>query len=180
MHKIVKSYSGVSKFFHWIIALIVILMLSGSFFLGSLPAPLKSQAFMFHKSFGITVLILMVLRLLWLAYAGKPPLPVTVPLWQKFFAHLVQYSLYFFLLLMPICGWLMSVAANKPPVFFGMFSLSLPWITPSKALAEFFELCHNTIAWILIALIILHICGAIKEHFIDKDGVLLRMLPERK
>lgn len=177
MTKVVTGYSSGSKFFHWIIALIVILMLAGSFFLDDLADAMKPFAYMMHKSFGLTVLVLMLLRLFWILYTGRPSLPDTVPLWQKIMARTVQYSLYVFVILMPIVGWMMSVAADRTPVYFGLFPVPLPWIEPNKELASFLAECHTTIAWIIIGLLVLHVAGAFKHYFINKDGVVQRMLP---
>lgn len=176
-NKLVSSYSPGSKILHWVIALIVITMLTGSFFIESLPKEYIGSAFMWHKSFGITVLFLMLLRLVWIVIKGKPALPVTVPAWERIFSHIVHYALYFFVILMPICGWIMSMAGDRIPNFFGLIKLPLPWISPNKELAELMAQAHNTIAWIIIALLILHIAGALKHHFINKDKVLRRMLP---
>ncbi len=175
----ISSYSTGSKVFHWLIALIVICMLSGSFFLDDVPEKYKSVAYMMHKSLGLTVLFLMVVRFFWIQYAGKPALPATVPAWQKVVSRIVQYALYLLLITMAMCGWIMSVAAERIPSYFGLFNLSLP-IQPSKSLAKLMNQSHETIAWVLIVLIVLHIAGAIKHHFIDKDNVLKRMLPGSK
>jgi cytochrome b561 len=151
-------------------------MLSGSFFLGNLPEQYQPSAYMMHKSFGLTLLFLVLARFFWIQYAGKPALPKTVPMWQKILSRTVHYSLYLLLICMPLCGWVMSVAGNRVPSYFGLFQMPLP-IKANKALSEFMDQSHKTIAWILIALIVLHIAGAIKHHFIDKDNVLKRMLP---
>lgn len=177
MQEVVSRYSTGSKFFHWLIAIIVILMLSGSFFLDDLPDQTKPFAFMMHKSFGLTVLALMIMRLAWIVHKGRPSLPDTVPLWQKFMARLVQYSLYVFVILMPMVGWMMSVAANRTPVYFNLFPVPLPWVSPNKEMASFLVQCHKTIAWIIIGLLVLHVAGAFKHYFIDKDRVVQRMLP---
>ncbi|KTC93726.1 MULTISPECIES: cytochrome b [Legionella] len=170
------SYSGGFKFLHWLIALVVILMLVGSYFLEDLPAQYRGTAFMLHKSVGISVLFLMLFRLVWVWRKGKPSLPVSVPLWQRILSRTVQYALYFFLIAMPLCGWIMAVASNKAPYFFGLFQLGLPGIEPNQALSHLMKETHNTIAWVIIVLIALHIAGAIKHHFIDKDKVVQRML----
>jgi cytochrome b561 len=170
------SYSTVSKTIHWTLALIIILMLSLSFFLGDVAKPNQPLAYMIHKSFGLLVLGLMVVRLFWIYLRGKPPLPMTVPQWQQWLARGVQYFLYFFLFLMPITGLIMSVAADHPPFFFGLFKVSLP-IAPNENLAEFMAGAHEIIAWILIGLLVLHISGAMKHYFVDKDKVLQTMLP---
>ncbi|CDZ78255.1 hypothetical protein BN59_02565 [Legionella massiliensis] len=175
--KQVQHYSKGSKFLHWLIAVVVIIMLCGSYFLDDLPEQYIGTAFMFHKSIGITILFLMLLRLIWILYAGKPDLPQSVPAWQRSLSKLVQYALYFFVILMPLCGWIMSTAANKAPYFFNMFRFPLPVVPFDKNLAGLMKNAHNTIAWILIALVVLHIAGVLKHHFIDKDNILRRMLP---
>lgn len=177
MKAVVVNYSKGLKFFHWLIALIVICMLGGSFFLDDLPKPYISTAFMIHKSFGITVLVLMLLRLYWLKHTGRPQLPPSMPAWEKFLSRFVQYSLYFFLIIQPLSGWIMSVAANRIPSYFGLIELPFPGISSDKGLATFMETCHIIIAWIIIGLLVLHVAGALKHHFINKDNVLRSMLP---
>ena len=179
LKKQVPNYSTGSKWIHWLVALIVISMLAGSFFLDDVPEQYKGRAYMIHKSVGLTVLFLMILRLFWIRYRGKPALPVSVSAWERFLSHLVQYSLYVFVILMPLCGWIMSVAANRTPVFFGLFPVPIPGIAPNKALSQLMLQAHITIAWIIIALLVLHIAGALKHHFIDKDDVLRRMWRNR-
>ncbi|MFA5959170.1 MAG: cytochrome b [Tatlockia sp.] len=176
----VVNYSRGSIILHWLIAVIVMIMLSGSYFLDDLPEQYIGTAFLIHKSVGITVFFLMGLRVLWLWMYGKPKLPQTMSMWQKALAHTVQYAMVIGLFLMPLCGWIMSVAANKIPSYFGLFSLPLPWIEPSKALASFMKESHNTIAWILIVLIIVHIIGALKHHYIDKDTIFRRMVSSKR
>lgn len=172
----VREYSTGSKFLHWFIAVIVLIMLAGSFFLGNLPEQYIGSAFMLHKSFGVTILFLMGCRLIWIAYTGKPPLPASVPRWQRLLSYLVQYALYLFLILMPLSGWIMSTAANKAPYFFNLFQFPFPGIPTNENLASLMKETHNTIAWIIIALVVLHIAGAIKHQFIDKDELMRRML----
>jgi len=176
----ILNYSSLTKFFHWFIATLVVLMLSGSFFLEDVPEQFAGTAYMIHKSLGLTVLTLMVLRLLWILHAGRPSLPNTVPKWQRLLSRTVQYSLYLFLILMPLSGWIMSMAANRVPSFFGLFNVPFPGIAPNEDFSKVMVDVHETIAWILIFLLILHVSGAIKHHFIDKDDVLRQMLPRRK
>ncbi len=176
MTRDVVRYSAGSKFFHWLMAIVVIGMLSFSFFLDDLPETYQSVAYMLHKSVGLTVLFLMFARFFWIQYCGKPALPSTVPGWQKIMSRIMQYSLYVLLISMAMCGWLMSVAAERVPTYFGMFRMTLP-IAPNKAFAKLMDQSHKTIAWVLIVIIVLHVAGAIKHHFIDKDNVLKRMLP---
>ena len=78
---------------------------------------------------------------------------------------------------MPLSGWIMSVAADKIPRYFGLFSVPFPGIAPNKSLADTMSESHEIIAWIIIGFIVLHVAGALKHHFIDKDHVLKSMLP---
>jgi len=170
----ITAYSKGSKFFHWLIAIVVIGMLSFSFFLENLPDQYQSTGFMIHKSLGLTVLVLIVLFFLWTQYTGKPDLPTITPKWQIILARFVQYSLYALLICMPLSGWVMSIAAGRVPSYFGLFNVPLPMVA-NKALSNTMQNTHETIAWILIALIALHIIGALKHHFINKDSVLKTM-----
>lgn len=176
MAKSVTGYSKSYKALHWLIAIVVIGMLSGSFFLGDLPNAMKGTAYMLHKSTGLVILALMLCRLVWIHISGKPDLPDSIPAWQRAASHLVHYGFYLFLLLMPLSGWIMSTASDKNPDFFGMFIAKFPGVPVDKQLAGFMNQTHETIAWILIALVILHIGAALKHYFINKDDVLQRML----
>ncbi|KGP63858.1 cytochrome B561 [Legionella norrlandica] len=177
--KVASEYSMLSKLFHWIIAFAVIGMLAAGFFLDDIPKPFQGTAYMLHKSIGITILFLMILRFIWINIKGKPALPDSVRSWERALSGFVQYGFYILLLLMPLSGWIMSVAADRTPSYFGLFQAPLPWIEPNKSLAEFMVESHETIAWILIAFITLHVLGALKHHFIDKNNVLKRMLPRK-
>lgn len=175
-----EAYSRGSKFFHWTIALLVTGMLSVTFFLDQLFAKENIKtAFMVHKSLGLTILVLMIARIFWIIKTGRPALPQSVKYWERFLARLVQYCLYLLLILMPLSGWIMSVAKNRAPVFFNLFTVPFPGIPLSDNLAEFMAGWHNRFAWMLIVLLALHISAALKHHFINKNNVLRTMLPSR-
>jgi cytochrome b561 len=178
--RVKTAYSPGVKFLHWLIALLVIVMLCVGFLLDSLPDGYQSTAYMLHKSTGITILFLMIIRFIWVHISGRPPLPETMKSWEKLLSRFVQYSFYALLILMPLSGWILSVAADRIPVFFNLFKAPLPWITPDKSLADFMGETHEVIAWIIIVFLTLHILGALKHHFIDKDRVLKTMLPGDK
>lgn len=175
----VSRYSSGSKWLHWIVALIVIPMVCFSFFLDDLPETVRGTGINLHKSFGLLVLFLMFLRLFWILKKGKPSLPASVPIWQRFAARMVQFFLYVALFVMPLAGWIMSTAANKVPSFFGLFTLPLPGVPANKALAKNMFEVHEIFAWIIIGLLVLHIAGALKHYMIDKDKVAQRMFPEK-
>src|SRR5688572_1609174 len=110
-----SSYSKGSKWLHWLVAVVVITMLSLSFFLDDLPESYKPVSYMIHKSFGLTVLFLMVLRLIWIMHSGRPAWPDSVAKWERIISSTVQTLMYLFLFLMPICGWTLSLAAGRVP-----------------------------------------------------------------
>lgn len=172
----IDSYSRGSKWLHWMVAIIVMGMLSFSFFLGDIPDQYQSSAYIIHKSLGLTVLFLMCVRLFWIIHTGRPELPFAVPAWERVLTRVVQTSMYILLFAMPIVGWIMSAAGGRNPIYFGLFELPLPGVGVDKQLSHTMENAHGIIAWILIVLITLHVLGALKHHFINKDRVLHRML----
>ena len=95
---------------------------------------------------------------------------------EKYLARLVKWALAAVGIIMPLSGWLMSSAADKPIMFFGLFQVP-PLLAPDKPLAHLFKESHETIAIVLVVLLGLHVAGALRHHFLVKDNVLTRMLP---
>lgn len=175
----VKGYSLGFRILHWAMAFFIISMLIFGFFLEDLPKAYQDTAYMLHKSFGLTLLFLMMLRFLWIKRLGKPALPDRIPFLEKLLAHTVQYFMYIFIILMALAGWIMSVAKGYIPNYFGLFPVYFPGVEGNKPLGSFMGEAHEVIAWILIALITLHILGALKHHFINKNNVLKRMITSK-
>lgn len=172
------SYGSVAKLFHWVISLLIIgMLIVGTSFSFIDKGPFKMALYTAHKSTGLTILILMVLRLLWRWANPTPKLPDSVPSWQRKLAHLSHFLLYLCVILIILAGWIMSTAAGHPPNFWWMGHISLPLIPKSKQLASIASDFHTGLAWTLLVLIIIHVCGALKHHFIYKDNVLKRMAP---
>jgi len=171
----VKSYSLLVKTLHWLIALAVFGMLLMGFFLDDIPEQFQSTAYLMHKSTGLTILWLMILRFIIVHITKRPALPSAMHLWEKVLSRVVQYGFYTLLILMPLSGWIMSTAANRIPSYFGLFNIPFPGISPDKQLAHFMGESHEIIAWVIIAFLTLHIAGALKHHFINKDNVLKSM-----
>jgi cytochrome b561 len=180
MSQSVTTYSSLSKIVHWVIAFAVIVMLSFGFFLDDIPDASKGTAYMLHKSVGLTILFLMVFRIISIKIKGRPPLPDSVKTWERYLSRLVQYSFYLLLLLMPLSGWILSLAAERVPSYFGLFNMPLPGIGPNKSLSEFMAESHRVIAWMIITLLFFHVAGALKHYFYDKDHVLQNMLPGKE
>ena len=169
-----QEYGVVSKCLHWLIALLVIAMLIYGFLLGSFPRNWHHTVVMLHKSFGLIVLALSLLRILWLWFHRKPDMLNNMSAWQQLLAEVVHFLLYIMLVALPLSGWIMATASNKPPVFFNWFSFAFP-IPVDYRVASIASDCHTVFAWIVIGLIALHVLGALKHALIDKDDTLRRM-----
>lgn len=174
-----STFGFIAKSFHWVIAVIIIAMLVFGYFLEDVPAPLQEFAYNTHKTMGIIVLTLMVLRLGWRWCNIQPAYSSTYPLMMRFLAHASHYVIYGVVIAMPISGWVMATAAGKIPHFLGWFYFPMPGISLNPHLAgQAFQL-HNLLAIVLIVLLSLHVIAALFHHFVLSDNVLRRMLPGR-
>jgi cytochrome b561 len=172
-------YGSVAKFFHWTIALLIIGLLALGFAVTFMDdMPIQEPLINIHKLFGLLVLTLAALRLLWLLYNPRPPMLEGMAAWERIGAHLVHGLLYLFMFLMPITGWVMSMAAGHTPNFLGI-KFPLWGIPTDKALSHQFFTIHKYSAWALIIVLVVHVGAALKHHFLAKDKVLKRMLPNR-
>lgn len=172
-----SQYGVGAKVLHWTMALIVIGMLILGLYIDNLPISMKKLSLLgWHKSFGILVLMLVIIRLFWRFINVTPSYSNQMPGWQKLAAHGMHLSLYLFMIVMPLTGWLMSSAAGVTVSFFGLFTLPNMVSANASMQGDFFQI-HSTCADILIAFICLHVLAALKHHVWDKDDILRRMLP---
>ncbi len=156
-------------------ALIVIGLLAVGFYMGELKSsPFKLQIYGLHKSFGMLVLALVILRVFW-RFVSRPPISLpSHARWEKLLAHLVHILLYAGMVGMPLTGWLMSSAGDFPVHIFGLFEA--PHIVgKNEAIFRATRELHETFGYMLLAAVGLHFAGALKHHFIDRDGTLRRM-----
>lgn len=170
-------YGVVAISFHWVMALLVVVMLGVGLYMAELPlSPTKFEIYQMHKSAGVLVLLLAVGRLAWRVTHPGPVLPAGTPGWQKGLAHATHWSLYLLLLGLPLTGWLFSDAMGYHPNLFGV---PLPVLMQPNAEwgAELKE-AHEIGASVLMFLLGLHVAGALKQHFVAKTDVLQRMLPQ--
>jgi len=171
-----RPYTRVAIFFHWLIALIILVAWPVGLIMGDMEiSPLKIKVFAWHKWAGITVLWLSVLRLSWRATHSTPEYPPAMPLWQVRSSKVVQWTLYALLFAVPMTGWLFSSAAGYSVFYFNLIHLP-DLVEKNKALADQLHEIHETLNWVLLALFVVHFAAALKHHFIDKDTVLMRML----
>jgi len=177
-------YTATAKLLHWILALALIAAIGMGLYMVSLSfSPQRLKLYNWHKWLGVSILALSLLRLGW-RLANKPPaLPAAMqarmPAWQHKAHHGTHHALYALFFLVPLLGWAYSSAAGFPIVFLGLVPLP-DWVPVSPALAETIKPLHQWSAYALAGLIVLHIAAALKHQLIDRDGLLLRMLPERR
>ena len=171
-------YGAVAIAFHWLLALALVGAFSMGLYMADLPfSPGRVKLFNWHKWAGVTILALSALRLLW-RLTHRPPPDLPMPAWQAKAAHLTHLLLYLLFFAVPLAGWAYSSAAGFPIVWFGL--LPLPDFVPKdKGLAELLKQAHELLAWGLALLVVAHLAAALKHHFIEKDGLLLRILPRR-
>lgn len=176
-----ERYNSVAISLHWLIALLILGLLASGFIMGELEnSALKYRLYQLHKSVGITVLALSLLRLAWRLATPAPALPPDSKKWEIGLAHTVRLAFYILMIGMPLVGWL-GVSASPlkiPTVLFGLVSLPhLPFFQSEPDTAkQLFEL-HETMAFIMIGLLCLHLGAAAKHHFLLKNDVLIRMSP---
>ncbi len=170
-----ERYTRTAMVLHWLIAFAVIGQFTWGWLMQEIPKQppgLRADAFNFHKSIGITILALMALRLLWRWRHPAPALPA-MPRWQVRLAHFTHALLYVTLFVLPLAGYLGSVFSGYPVKLFG---LTLPaWGRNDPYLKELFSAIVYVTSWVLAGAVMLHVAGALKHAFVDRDGLLSRM-----
>jgi cytochrome b561 len=168
-------YTRVAIALHWTIATLIVANLT----IGLLHDSLLKGALPLHKSIGMLVLLLGVARLGWRMGHRPPPLPASVRRWERRVSATVHWLFYALMILIPLSGWIFTSASLKrhPLSFFGLFPLPMFPVPQDKAIASVWADRHELMAYLMIALLLLHIAGALKHRFVERDRVLDRMLP---
>jgi cytochrome b561 len=171
-------YDRVSMVVHWLMAVLIIGLLIGGHALEDVPARVKAEEAVIHAGIGLVVLALMLFRIGWrIAHPVAPSPDITT--WERRLSKTVQGLLYFFLLLQPLVGIGLALTAGYNVEPFGLFNLSLfglPDPVAYFALAQLHGLGFAAIA----LLTLIHIAAALRHHFIKKNNVLRRMLPDSR
>jgi len=173
-------WGHIAQFLHWLIVALIIVQVILANIAEDLPIGVKKLAmFARHKSVGITILALAVIRLLWRWANPTPKLPTTLRPYERTLAGLTHFGLYLILFAMPLTGWMMTSARGFPVSWFGFFQLP-DFVPKNDALYNAMKETHDTLSLVLYAIVFLHVAAALKHHFVMKDDVLRRMLPFTK
>ena len=171
-------YRPLARALHWLTAILVIatIPVGAVMVQEGLPRALQNGLFIFHKNVGVILILLVLLRLIYRAAHAPPPLPASVPDWQRKVAGLTHGLLYLLLLVMGVSGYV-RVAAGGFPIE-TLDALGVPPLAPrSDALAETAKAVHFYVRFALIALILLHVGAALQHLFSRADGIFARMWP---
>lgn len=179
-------YSAVAIALHWLIAALILTNIALAWTFTRMPQGLAwFQVIQWHKSVGITVLLLSLVRLGWRLANPAPPLPDTLKPWERTAAQAVHWGFYLIMIGLPLTGWVMVSASLRglPTLLYGV----VPWphigpihdlpVPARKAWSHYSETGHGILAWIAYALVVLHVGAACKHLFLDRDGVVGRMIP---
>jgi len=173
-----ERYTGIAIALHWLIGVAVFAQISlGLWMIGIPKSPPGIRAYWFnvHKSIGMTIGLLVLVRLAWRLAHRPPVLPMTLRAWQRAAAKASHYGLYVCMLVMPLSGYLGSSFTKYPIKYFG---LTLPhWGWDAPHLKDLTSEIHLVTVCVFITLIALHVAAALKHRFVDRDGVFERMFP---
>src|SRR6202048_4482842 len=163
-------WGHVAQFLHWLIVVLIITQVILANIAENLPlGPKKIAKFAQHKSVGITILGLAVVRLLWRWANPTPALPTTLKPYERVLAGVTHFGLYLLLFAMPLTGWMMTSARGFPASWFGFFQLP-DFVPKNDALYNAMKETHDTLALALYAIVFLHVVGALKHHFLLEVG----------
>jgi cytochrome b561 len=172
-----SSWGSISRWFHWILGTAIIGMIAYGWWMNHIPARADRLFYRsVHADIGYVILLATVVRLIWRSVNPTPALPADTPRWHRIVARVSHGALYIVTIVVAMLGWAHS-GAHKPDYadWFGLFRV--PQITsPDKVAADAYEERHILFAYVLLALIVLHIAAALWHHFIKRDRVAMRMI----
>jgi cytochrome b561 len=185
-----QRYTGVAIALHWLIALGIVVNVALPWLWPHLADERVRPAIDMHKSIGVTLLGLAILRLLWRWSHRPPPLPTGYKAWEARASHVTHVLLYVILFAMPVTGWVMDSAykdaAAHPMLWFGLFEwpriAAIQHLDPAlrDRVHDGFGAAHTWLSYLLYGLFALHVAGALKHQWLDGESELERMLPGRR
>lgn len=171
-----ERWGSVAQWLHWLMAIGIIGAGALGWYMEGLPRGMdKIDAYALHKSIGLTVLALLVLRVAWRVF-DRGPREEPAPRWQRLAARATHGLMYLLMLAIPLSGWLYNSARGYPLQWFKWINLPA-LVEKNDALGDFADQAHEFLAWVLAALLLAHAGAALVHHWFERDNTLLRMLP---
>lgn len=167
-------YTAVARTLHWAIAALIIANLVLGFAHEALPRDWSVMPL--HKSIGLTVLALTLVRIGWRIAHRPPALPATLPAWEKGAAHATHFAFYALMLILPLSGWIMTSSGTRPLNWFGLFDVPKFAVGKEDAIVGLSGEAHELLPWLWAVLILIHVGAALRHHIVLKDDVLRRMM----
>ncbi|MCC6891131.1 MAG: cytochrome b [Hyphomicrobiales bacterium] len=170
------GYTLTARVLHWLVAALVLVMVPvGIVIANEWGGPVQDFLYNLHKSIGVTLIPIVILRLFYRLTNPPPPLPSDIPAIQQFAAYTTHWALYALILIQPMIGYLMTSAYPAPVPFFGLFNLPAIW-PADRAFSERLSVVHLYLGIAIAAVAAMHISAALYHHFVRKDRVLMRMI----
>ena len=176
----VQRYDRVAIALHWIVAVGVFVMIGLGWYMTDIPKGTPERGFFYnlHKSIGVTLAIIILVRVVWRWNHQPPLLPAGTASWVVNASRLSHSLLYALLVLMPVAGFTASNFSKYGVTYFGLFKIG-PLFAENKSLYELFQGIHHAASEVLVVVICIHIAGALRHLLINRDGVFFRILPRR-
>ena len=172
-----ESYGIIAQSLHWLVAALVLVQLGLGLYAASLPVSLaRLQWLSHHKSLGLAILALVLLRLAWRSMNPPPALPEAMPGWQRGAAAATHWLLYLLLLLAPLAGWMHASAAGLSVNWFGLFQVP-DLVSKQPELSDLLKAVHKGCVALLALLLLGHVGAALRHALVLRDGIAHRMLP---
>jgi cytochrome b561 len=173
------QYAPAQKWLHWLMAaFIVLVMIPAGLTMTRLgEGETTNTLYELHKSFGVIIFALAVVRAGLRLIRGAPPLEPGIPAWQRFAAHVSHSALYMLIVLVPITGWIATSACCAPVNLFWTVPVTLP-VTGGEDFAKAVFRLHYGFVYTLMAIVTIHVAAALHHHFVRRDRTLVRMLPD--
>lgn len=175
-----RRYTATAQALHWVVAVLMFAIVPLAWVMVNMSrsAPSREWLYTLHKSFGLTVLLLVAVRLAWRAVHPAPPLPGRMARWERAIAALSHWMLYAILIGMPVSGYVLSATGAAGVPFFDLFML--PDLPKNQAVNDVARWVHAAVGqWLVYALVVLHVAATAWHAAVRRDGILDRMLPEQ-
>lgn len=170
------SWGALSKSLHWLVVILIITQWAVARYAAAQTFAGKLAPLSLHKSIGMSILAVTAFRLIWRSINPLSPSVDELKSWERALARISHIVLYGLVIALPMTGWVMSSARNFPVSWFGMFQFP-DLVSPDRVLFQRMEDLHHVLFASLVAVAVLHVLGALKHHFVDRNDILMRMVP---